>query len=53
MLEPLAIVQLSRMTRKKRIFPCYGMQWGTALYLYPIEETLVEVYAALESAVHS
>jgi hypothetical protein len=44
MLEPLEIVQLSRMTRKKRLFPCYGMQWGTSLYLYPIEETLVETF---------
>jgi hypothetical protein len=40
----LQVVQLSRMTRKKRGFPCYGMQWGTSLYLYPIEETLVERY---------
>jgi hypothetical protein len=22
----------------------YGMQWGASLYLYPIEENLVEVY---------
>ncbi len=44
MLEPLEIVQLSRMTRKKQTFPCYGMQWGCALYLYPIEETLVEYF---------
>ncbi len=40
----LEVVQLSRMTRKKQSFPCYGMQWGTAIYLYPIEETLVERY---------
>jgi hypothetical protein len=38
------VVQLSRMTRKRRLFPCYGMQWGTAVYLYPIEETLQEFY---------
>ena len=43
-LEPLEVVQLSRMTRKKQSFPCYGMQWGAALYLYPIEESLVEDY---------
>lgn len=41
---PLQVVQLSRMTRKKRSFPCYGMQWGTALYLYPIEAELVEYF---------
>jgi len=45
----LEIVQLSRMTMKKTRFPCYGMQWGTTLYLYPIEETLVEHYAATPS----
>ena len=42
MLEPLEVVQLSRMTRKKRSAPCYGMQWGSALYLYPIEDSLIE-----------
>ncbi len=41
---PLQVVQLSRMTRKKRSFPCYGMQWGTAIYLYPIETELVEYF---------
>ncbi|MBN00956.1 MAG: hypothetical protein CMJ77_17715 [Planctomycetaceae bacterium] len=45
MLEPLAVVQLSRMTRKKLSLPCYGMQWGNALYLYPIEHSLTEYYA--------
>ncbi len=40
----LEVVQFSRMTRKRSLFPCYGMQWGAAVYLYPIEETLVEVY---------
>lgn len=44
MLEPLEVIQLSRMTRKKRSFPCYGLQWGSTLYLYPIEESLVEYY---------
>lgn len=43
-LEQLEVVQLSQMTRKKQSFPCYGMQWGNALYLYPIEETLVEQF---------
>lgn len=42
--EPLEILQFSRMTRKKRSFPCYGMQWGAAVYLYPIEESLEEHY---------
>jgi hypothetical protein len=45
-LRPLEIVQLSQMTRKKQSFPCYGMQWGAALYLYPIEESLEESYSA-------
>ncbi len=44
MLEPLEIVQLSRMTRKKQTYPCYGMQWGRALYLYPIEASLIETF---------
>ncbi len=44
MLEPLEIVQLSRMTRKKQTFPCYGMQWGNSLYLYPLEESLTEEF---------
>ena len=42
--RPLEMVQFSRMTRKKQSFPCYGMQWGAAIYLYPIEESLVESY---------
>ena len=41
----LEIIQFSRMTRKKRSFPCYGMQWGSAIYLYPIESGLVEYYS--------
>ena len=45
-LRPLEVVQFSRMTRKKLSFPCYGMQWGAALYLYPIEESLIESYSA-------
>ncbi|HWA98813.1 MAG TPA: hypothetical protein VG713_09990, partial [Pirellulales bacterium] len=42
--RPLEQVQFSRMTRKKQSFPCYGMQWGSTLYLYPIEVDLVECY---------
>jgi len=44
MTKPLQVVQLSQMTRKKRRSPCYGMQWGSTIYLYPIEETLVESF---------
>ncbi|MBM3998471.1 MAG: hypothetical protein FJ297_02830 [Planctomycetes bacterium] len=44
LLANLDIVQLSRMTRKKCIYPCYGMQWGTTIYLYPIEESLTEYF---------
>lgn len=44
MLQPLEVVQLSEMTRKRRRFPCYGMQWGAALYLYPVELSLVEYF---------
>jgi hypothetical protein len=40
----LETVQLSRMTRKRSNFPCYGMQWGSTIYLYPIEDTLVETF---------
>jgi hypothetical protein len=42
----LEVVQFSGMTRKRRQFPCYGMQWGRTVYLYPIEENLVETYLA-------
>jgi hypothetical protein len=41
-LRGLEVVQLSQMTRKKQSFPCYGMQWGSTLYLYPLEESLEE-----------
>lgn len=44
MLAELQVVQLSTMTRKKRRAPCYGMQWGSAIYLYPIEESLIESF---------
>jgi len=43
-LDSLEVVQLSRMTRKKRSFPCYGMQWGATLYLYPLEESREEYF---------
>jgi hypothetical protein len=44
MTKPLDVVQLSQMTRKKRRSPCYGMQWGSTIYLYPIEESLIESF---------
>jgi len=40
----LEVVQFSQITRKKQSYPCYGMQWGAAIYLYPVEESLVEHY---------
>ncbi len=40
----LEVVQFSSLTRKRGLFPCYGMQWGVAIYLYPIDETLEELY---------
>jgi hypothetical protein len=43
-IDPVEVVQLSRMTQKKKTFPCYGMQWGPTLYLYPINEGLVEFF---------
>lgn len=43
--EVIEVVQFSRMTRKRLTFPCYGMQWGFSVYLYPIEESLVETYS--------
>jgi hypothetical protein len=42
--EPLEVVQLSRMTRKRSRMPLYGLQWGSTVYLYPIESSLVETY---------
>ncbi len=43
-MQALEVVQLSQMTRKRALFPRYGMQWGPNVYLYPIEESLVERY---------
>lgn len=42
----LEVVQLSTMTRKKEFSPCYGLQWGNAIYLYPFEESLDEYFYA-------
>ncbi len=44
--EQVEVIQLSRMTRKRQHFPCYGMQWGASVYLYPIEESLTETYGS-------
>jgi hypothetical protein len=40
----LEVVQFSAMTRKRQLFPLYGMQWGSNIYLYPIESSLTETY---------
>lgn len=40
----IEVIQFSRMTRKQAFFPRYGMQWGPNIYLYPIEDSLVEVH---------
>ena len=42
--QKLEVIELASMTRKRSLFPCYGMQWGPNVYLYPIEESLVETY---------
>ncbi|GIX03647.1 MAG: hypothetical protein KatS3mg113_0653 [Planctomycetaceae bacterium] len=44
--QAVKVVQLCQMTRKRALFPCYGMQWGQAVYLYPIEASLIETYLA-------
>lgn len=48
----IEVVQLSRMTRKRQNFPCYGMQWGAAVYLYPIEDSLTEYYVSPPAPQH-
>jgi hypothetical protein len=52
MTENLEVVQLSQITRKKKTFPCYGMQWGNSLYLYPIEESRVEQFLSQPNPRH-
>lgn len=44
LVQRLEVVQLSTLTRRRRSFPCYGMQWGVAVYLYPVEQSLIEQY---------
>lgn len=43
-IDELQHVHLAAMTKKKLTYPCYGMQWGATVYLYPMEEDLVERY---------
>lgn len=45
-LRDLEVIQLSRMTRKKCSFPCYGMQWSSTLYLYPLDDSLEEIFTS-------
>lgn len=40
----IEVIQFSSMTRKRSLFPLYGMQWGPNVYLYPIEASLQESY---------
>ncbi|TWT41628.1 hypothetical protein [Botrimarina hoheduenensis] len=42
--KDLQVIQFSQMTRKKQSLPCYGMQWGSTLYLYPVDEGLIEYF---------
>lgn len=42
LVQPLQVVHLSGVTRKKALFPCYGMQWGRTVYLYPMPDDLIE-----------
>lgn len=41
-IRDLEVVELAAMTRKKESFRCYGLQWGPAVYLYPVDDTLEE-----------
>ncbi len=45
-LRDLEVIQFSQMTHKKQSFPCYGMQWGATIYLYPLEFSLEETFYA-------
>lgn len=40
----IEVIQFSTMTRKRQLFPLYGMQWGPNVYLYPMEASLVETF---------
>lgn len=42
--QSIEVIQFSAMTRKRSLFPLYGMQWGPNIYFYPIEASLVETY---------
>ncbi len=43
-IRPLDVVCLSGITRKKSRYPLYGMQWGSTIYLYPMDERLQEFF---------
>jgi len=45
-LHGLEVVQLSTMTRKKERLPCYGLQWGCAIYLYPFHQSMEEHFTS-------
>jgi hypothetical protein len=40
----IQVIQFSGITRKRQLFPLYGMQWGPNVYLYPMESSLIERY---------
>ncbi|MBM4074330.1 MAG: hypothetical protein FJ267_01640 [Planctomycetes bacterium] len=42
--QQVEVIQFSEITRKRKLFPLYGMQWGPNVYLYPMEASLVETY---------
>src|SRR3989344_2004935 len=50
MLRSLEIVKLSRMTRKLSYECIYGMQWGNTIYMYPMEDDLMEKFDSLPDA---
>lgn len=41
-LKNLHTVYMPRMTRKRKLLNIYGLQWGYAIYLYPMPVTLKE-----------
>lgn len=44
------VIELSRQTRKKVRENLYGQQWGTAVYLYPVDDSLIEVFDTKDAA---
>lgn len=43
--ELLDVIKLSGRTRKNGSQNLYGLQWGSAVYLYPFNESLREIYS--------